>query len=63
MLFLAGVVLYDYVRVGGFLKTKEKFVHTTLCTTYVKKNRLKTPSTLELYIVLFLYWQLGRYWY
>jgi hypothetical protein len=31
--------------VWGFALTKEKVVHTTLCTTYVEKIRPKTPST------------------
>jgi hypothetical protein len=35
---------YDIFCVG-FLLTKEKVVHTTLCTTYVEKKRPKTPST------------------
>jgi hypothetical protein len=37
---------YDFFCVGFFL-TKEKIVHTTLCTTYVEKKRPKTPSTSQ----------------
>jgi hypothetical protein len=43
MLFLEGVVQFLCVRV---LLTKEKVVHTTLCTTYIEKQQPKTPSTL-----------------
>jgi hypothetical protein len=42
MLFLAGVIQFFLC---GVLLTKEKVVHTTLCTTYVEKIRSKTPST------------------
>ncbi len=59
MLFLAGVThffvvsrynnmlfwwgLYNFLCVGVLL-TKEKVVHTTLCTTYIEKNNKTHPQ-------------------
>jgi hypothetical protein len=41
MLFLAGVV--QFLCVGVMLLTKQKVVHTSLSTTYVKKKQPKIP--------------------
>jgi hypothetical protein len=45
--FLVSVrhVVFGGGRTIFLVWTKEKVVHTTLCTTYVEKNRPKTPST------------------
>jgi hypothetical protein len=46
MLFLAGVVLFFFV---GFLLTKEKVVHTTLCTTYVERKTTKNTLNITFF--------------